>query len=80
MKLSNNSTSDSCGLIQYGISELALHAPNLVDDLRAIDLVKMTVDRYLDGEKGFERGDFQGVCENGMTPDWSHDLPINVIH
>jgi len=51
--LSNNSTSDSCAFVQYGYSELALHAPNLVDDLRAIDLVKMTIDRYLDGQKGY---------------------------
>ena len=53
MILSNNSTSDSCAFVQYGYSELAMHAPNLVDDLRAIDLVKMTVDRYLDGQKGY---------------------------
>ena len=53
MILSNNSTSDSCAFVQYGYSELAMHAPKLVDDLRAIDLVKMTVDRYLDGQKAY---------------------------
>ncbi len=53
MVLSNNSTSDSCAFVQYGYSELALHAPNLVDGLRAIDLVRMTVDRYLSGTKGY---------------------------
>ncbi|MEN8202692.1 MAG: hypothetical protein ABFS28_08870 [Bacteroidota bacterium] len=53
MVLSNNSSSDSCAFVQYGYSELALQAPNLVDDLRAIDLVGMTVDRYLDGHKGY---------------------------
>jgi len=53
MILSNNSTSDSCTFVQYGYSDLATKAPNLVDDLRAIDLVKMTIDRYLDGQKGY---------------------------
>ncbi len=53
MILSNNSTSDSCAFVQYGYSELAVKAPALVDDLTAIDLVKMTIDRYLDGQKGY---------------------------
>lgn len=51
--LSNNSSSDSCAFVQYGYSEIALHAPKLVGDLKAIDLVGMTVDRYLSGDKGY---------------------------
>ncbi len=51
--LSNNSSSDSCAFVQYGYSDIALHAPKLVDDLKAIDLVGMTVDRYLAGDKGY---------------------------
>ncbi len=51
--LANNSSSDSCAFVQYGYSEVALLSPNLVDDLKAIDLVGMTVDRYLSGTKGY---------------------------
>ena len=53
MQLANNSSSDSCAFVQYGYSEVALRAPNLVGNLRAIDLVKMTIDSYLGGTKGY---------------------------
>ncbi|WP_430817178.1 MGH1-like glycoside hydrolase domain-containing protein [Carboxylicivirga sp. RSCT41] len=55
--LANNSSSDACGFVQYGYSEVALQAPPLVDNLRAIDIVGMTLDSYLSGVKSYgEKG------------------------
>jgi len=51
--LANNSSSDACGFVQYGYSEVALQTPELVDGLRAIDLVGMTLDTYLSGQKAY---------------------------
>ncbi|MGC9344748.1 MAG: hypothetical protein ACP5E3_18720, partial [Bacteroidales bacterium] len=65
MLLSNNSSSDSCAFVQYGYSELALHSSELVEGLRLIDLVKLTIDRYLDGAKGY--GMFGYKCDVAGT-------------
>jgi hypothetical protein len=51
--LSNNSSSDPVAFTQYGYSEVALSAPKIVDGLRVMDIVKMTIDRFLSGAKGY---------------------------
>ncbi|MBV9961971.1 MAG: hypothetical protein JO072_06950 [Parafilimonas sp.] len=51
--LANNSASDACAFTLYEYAEVALHTPNLVNDLYAMDLIKMTLDRYLNGTKGY---------------------------
>ncbi|MEP6467457.1 MAG: hypothetical protein ABJB05_14205, partial [Parafilimonas sp.] len=51
--LANNSASDACAFTLYEYAEVALHTPNLVKDLSAMQLVKMTLDRYLNGTKGY---------------------------
>ncbi len=51
--LANNSASDACAFTLYEYAEVALFTPKLVDDLSAMDLVKMTLDRYLNGTKGY---------------------------
>ncbi|MEN8157931.1 MAG: hypothetical protein ABFS10_13350 [Bacteroidota bacterium] len=68
--LANNTTSDSCTFVQYGYSELAVAAPDLVDDLRAIDLVKMTVDRYLAGQKGYGHFGYRGDIDVFPNVRW----------
>jgi hypothetical protein len=68
--LANNTTSDSCTFVQYGYSEMAVAAPNLVDDLRAIDLVKMTVDRYLEGQKGYGHFGYRGDIDVFPNVRW----------
>ncbi len=68
--LANNSTSDSCAFVQYGYSEVATKAPELVDGLRAIDLVKMTVDRYLDGMKGYGMFGYGGDVQVFSITRW----------
>ena len=47
--LANNSSSDTCGFCVYEYAELARRTPPLAEGLTAMDLIRMTVDRHLDG-------------------------------
>jgi len=51
--LANNSSSDPCAFTVFKYSEIARRAPPLVDGLTALDLIRMTLDRYLAGAKGY---------------------------
>ncbi|HEY2722868.1 MAG TPA: hypothetical protein VGI82_14140 [Chitinophagaceae bacterium] len=51
--LSNNSASDACAFTLFKYSEVALYTPPLAEGLKAMDLIKMTLDRYLNGTKGY---------------------------
>ncbi len=51
--LANNSCSDPVAFTLYMSSMLALNTPPLTDSLTALDLVKMSVERYLNGMKGY---------------------------
>ena len=71
--LANNSTSDSCAFVQYGYSEIALMAPNLVDDFKAIDMVKMTIENYLQGHKGYGmKGYISDAIEGSDKVNWGN--------
>ena len=51
--LANNSASDICAFTLFEYSDLAAHTPPLAEGLTANDLVRMTLDRYLSGVKGY---------------------------
>ncbi|HSY18972.1 MAG TPA: hypothetical protein VK815_11585 [Candidatus Acidoferrales bacterium] len=51
--LANNASSDVCPFTLYMYAAVAQHAPPLADGLSAFDLVRMTLDRYLAGAKGY---------------------------
>lgn len=51
--LANNSSSDPCSFTLFEYSDLARLTPPLADGLTANDLVRMTLDRYLAGAKGY---------------------------
>ena len=51
--LANNSASDACAFTLYKYSEVALYTPSLAKGLTALDLIRMTLDRYLSGQKGY---------------------------
>lgn len=74
--LANNSSSDSCAFVQYGYSEVALLSPNLVDDLKAIDLVGMTVDRYLSGTKGYGMKGYKYDSPGTELVKWGGNLVL----
>ncbi len=51
--LANNSASDACGFTLFEYAEMAKHVPPLAENLTAMHLVKMTLDRYLNGTLGY---------------------------
>jgi Bacterial alpha-L-rhamnosidase 6 hairpin glycosidase domain len=51
--LSNNSSSDACAFTLFKYAEVAAYTPPFVKGLSALDLVRMTLDRYLGGQKGY---------------------------
>ncbi len=51
--LANNSCSDPCAFTLFLSSMLASETPPLVDSLTALDLVRMSVERYLNGMKAY---------------------------
>jgi hypothetical protein len=51
--LANNAASDPCAFTLFLYSDIAAQTPPLADGLTANDLVRMTLDRYLAGAKGY---------------------------
>lgn len=51
--LANNASSDPCSFTLFEYSDLARHTPPLAEGLTANDLIRMTLDRYLAGAKGY---------------------------
>ncbi len=51
--LANNASSDPCAFTLFEYSSLARHTPPLADGLTCLDLVRMTLDRYIAGAKGY---------------------------
>jgi hypothetical protein len=47
--LANNSASDPCAFVQHMYTEIAKYTPPLAPGLTAMDLVRMSLDRYLHG-------------------------------
>jgi hypothetical protein len=62
--LANNSCSDPCAFTLFLSSMLALKTPLLVDSLKAIDLLKMSVERYLNGMKAYGMYGYNGTWED----------------
>ncbi|MCX6896723.1 MAG: hypothetical protein NTZ16_14780, partial [Verrucomicrobia bacterium] len=72
--LCNNSSSDPCTFTLFLYSELAPHAPPLADGLTCLDLVRMTLDRYLAGAKGYGQVGFDrssGADVAGWRTPWT---------
>jgi hypothetical protein len=59
--LANNASSDPVAFSVFTYSDVALHAPPLADGLTCLDLVRMTLDQYLAGAKGY--GQIGYACE-----------------
>ena len=51
--LANNASSDPVSFTVFEYSDLALHTPPLADGLTCLDLVRMTLERYMAGAKGY---------------------------
>jgi Bacterial alpha-L-rhamnosidase 6 hairpin glycosidase domain len=75
--IANNSCSDPCAFTLFLSSMLALKTPPLVGSLTALDLLRMSIERYLTGMKGYGLEGYNSDWENTgiiSKPDTSkHD-------
>lgn len=65
--LANNTASDACAFTLFKYATMAAFTPRLVDGLTANDLIRMTLDRYLSGTKGY------GILGYDYDKEW--DIP-----
>ena len=72
--LANNATSDPCAFTLYMSAQLAMHTPQLANGLKAMDLVKMTLDRYLNGMKAYGLVGYTDNYEGADTVSWKSDF------
>ena len=70
--LANHAGSDACALTLYKYSDIARYTPELVKGLTALDLVRESLDRYLDGFVSYAMPGFRmfDVKEN-----WGENYP-----
>ncbi len=62
--LANNSASDSCAFTLYKYSEVARQTPSLAQGLTVMMLLRQTLDKYLNGFKGYGMVGFQMFDED----------------
>ncbi len=65
--LANNTASDACAFTLFKYATVAAQTPSLAKGLNANDLVRMTLDRYLAGKKGY------GMLGYDYDKEW--DIP-----
>ena len=51
--LANNAETDPCAFTVYMYSTMALHTPPLAEGLSALDILRQTLDRYIEGMKAY---------------------------
>jgi hypothetical protein len=75
--LANNSASDPCAFVQHMYSEMAKYTPPLARGLTAMDLIRMSLDKYLHGEltcgmpyyRGFDAASIPWNSRNAASSD-----------
>jgi hypothetical protein len=68
--LANHAASDTCAFCLYEYADIALHTPPLAEGLTALDLIRQSLDRYLDGELGYGLPGYVGFdMETPPSPD-----------
>jgi hypothetical protein len=78
--LANNSCSDPCAFTLFMSSMLALRTPPLADSLTAMDLVRMSVERYLNGMKAYGMFGYNGTWEDeNASADNSKAQPFDYL-
>ena len=61
--LANNSASDPCAFTLFEYSSMARHTPPLAEGLTCLDLIRMTLDRYLAGAKGYGQVGYAAMAD-----------------
>jgi hypothetical protein len=64
--LANNSASDPCAFVQHMYSEVAKYTPPLAPGLTAMDMVRMSLDKYLHGALACGMVYYRGFDSKGM--------------
>jgi hypothetical protein len=78
--LANNSSSDPCAFTLFLSSMLALRTPPLADSLTALDLLRMSVERYLNGMKAYGMFGYNSTWENeNASADNSQSQPYDYL-
>jgi len=67
--LANNSTGDTCQFCIHCYADQASHTPPLFDDFTALDLVRISLDTYFKGFKGYA-DHFQDVAPSTLIAAW----------
>ena len=71
--LANSSTGDACQFCMYCYADQAFYTPPLFDDFTALDLVRMSLDRYFKGFKGYA-DNFQDVAPSTIIAAWDYAI------
>ena len=73
--LANNAASDPCAFTLFEYSSLARHTPPLAEGLTCLDLVRMTLDRYIAGATGYGQAGYgpgsSGADIIGWATPWT---------
>jgi hypothetical protein len=69
--LANNSSSDACGFCFWEYAELAAQAPPLADGLTVNDLLRLSLDRVLDGGLTYGQVGYRSTPEFPEVATWS---------
>jgi hypothetical protein len=69
--LANSSTGDACQFCLHCYADQAYYTPPLFDKFTALDLVRISLDRYFDGFTGY-RDDFQDVAPSTIIAAWDY--------
>src|SRR2546426_3606605 len=77
--LANNAASDACAIVAYQYGEVALRTPPLAQGLTALDLLRQTLDRYLDGMKGCGMKGYNAGTKDETGFDFLDAYPSLVI-
>ena len=75
--LANNASSNAVAFAVYVYSDMAMSAPPLAEGLTCQDLVRMTVDRYLSGAKGYGMVGYRDIPEVDIGEGWT--TPYNAL-
>ncbi len=70
--LANHAASDTCAFCLYEYADIALHTPPLAERLSALDLIRSSLDRYLEGMPGYGLPGYVGFDLGGLP---SQDPP-----
>jgi hypothetical protein len=68
--LANNSSSDVCGFVLYQYAEMAVRAPELAPGLTALDLIRLSVDRVLDGGQTYGQVGYKATAKYPEAAAW----------